>query len=93
VGRELSRGTLWKIDIDRVRQAARIHLPAVPRLALCSVRLACGARHRCRFLVQGTEGMKQGGHGVAIRQLYRGQEVGRVSWQFHRRTKEEGRPC
>ncbi len=44
------------------------------------------AAHAIRaMLVRGAEGMKPGGHSVAMRQLFGGQEVGRVTWQFHRK--------
>lgn len=60
-------------------------------IRLCWVRLGAGARYRSRFLVRGSKGMEQGGHSIAIRQLFEGEEVGRVTWQFHRRRSGKGK--
>ena len=46
------------------------------------------ARHRSRFLVRGRSGMDFRGNGIAIRQVYEGQEMGRVTWEF---AKEKSR--
>ena len=82
-------GRLWKIEIDRKRQNARVRLPSQPVLDLYRIKLPMAARFKCRFMVKGAKGMEKGGHSIAIRQLYRCEEVGRVTWQFHRRRKEE----
>lgn len=88
---KLKRGRLWKFEVDRRRRCTIIDLPPLPRLDLGTIRLGAGARYPSRFLVHGSVGMRGGGHGLAIRQLFEKQEVGRVSWQFHLRTKEERR--
>jgi hypothetical protein len=89
---KLRRGRLWKVQIDRERRLALIDLPPLPRIDLGAVRLGAGARYRSRFVVHGSRGLRGGGHGIAVRQLFEKQEVGRVSWQFHVRTKAEPRP-
>lgn len=86
---KLRRGRLWKIEIDRERRLALIDLPPLPRIDLGAVRLGADARYRSRFVVHGSPGLRGGGHGIAVRQLFEKQEVGRVSWQFHVRTKAE----
>ena len=88
---KLRRGRLWKVQIDRERRLALIDLPPLPRIDLGAVRLGAGARYRSRFVVHGSRGLRGGGHGIAVRQLFEKQEVGRVSWQFHVRTKAEPR--
>lgn len=82
-------GRLWKVDLDRKQQVARIPLPTQAVLDLYRIKLPMGARFKCRFIVQGAKGMEKGGHSIAIRQLYEGEEVGRVTWQFHVRRQEE----
>lgn len=66
------------IDDKSVR--ARLTLPFVQRIPLCGVRLGAAARHRCRLIVRGSPGLAHGLHRVAIRQLFDGIEVGRVTW-------------
>ncbi len=90
---KLTEGRLWQTKIDRKRQVVRLRLPSQPRIPLCGVRLAAGARYASRFLVQGAKGMEQGGHSIAIRQIFEGEEVGRVTWQFHPRRDDEVKPC
>ncbi len=87
----LTEGQLWHPKIDRKRQVARLRLPARPRIPLCWVRLGARARYPSRFLVRGPKGMEQGGHSIAIRQLFEGEEVGRVTWQFYRRKQRDGK--
>lgn len=94
LARQLSRGRLWKLQVDAKQRLARIPLPAASRLAACDLKLAARARHPARFLVRAPRELRdQGrgfeGQGLAIRQLYEGQEVGRVSWVFHRRAREK----
>ena len=84
-------GRLWKVEIDRKRDVARLRLPTHPCLPFCDLRLAAGARHPARFIIRGGQGLERGGNGIAIRQLFEGEEVGRVTWQFHRRHRDEDR--
>ena len=57
-----------------------LRLPSRRSLPLRGIRLAAGARHRARFVVRGLE--SRPGHSLAIRQLHRGREVGRVTWML-----------
>ncbi|HET7698372.1 MAG TPA: S8 family serine peptidase [Vicinamibacterales bacterium] len=86
---KLRRGRLWKVAIDRERRMALIDLPPLPRIDLGALRLGTGARYRSRFVVHGSAGLRGGGHGIAVRQLFEKEEVGRVSWQFHVRSKAD----
>ncbi len=64
------RDRLWQAKIDRKQQVALLRLPAQPRIPLCWVQLPTGAKCRSQFLVRGAKGMEQGGHSIAIRQLF-----------------------
>jgi len=61
-------------------RSARLGLPLVRGIPLCGVRLGARARHRCRLLVRGAPGLSRGLYRLAIRQLFNGVEVGRVTW-------------
>jgi hypothetical protein len=61
-------------------RSARLGLPFVRGMPLCGVRLGAGARHRCRLLIRGAPGLLHGLHRLAIRQVFNGIEVGRVTW-------------
>jgi hypothetical protein len=58
----------------------RLSLPFVRGIPFCNVRLGAGVRHHCRFLVHGAPGLSHGMHRLAIRQVFDGVEVGRVTW-------------
>ena len=79
-------GAERRFTVDERRDKTIVlRLPSQPCLRLCRVSLGAGQRLRAKFFVRGAPGMEKGGHGIAVRQLYRGQEVGRVTWQFHKR--------
>lgn len=84
----IAERNMWQIEEARGEGLARLLLPALPRLGMCGVDLAKAARHRCRFLVRGRRGMDFRGNGVAIRQVFEGLEVGRVTWEFASRKRE-----
>lgn len=63
-----------------VRGGVQLPLPPGRSLPFCGVRLGAGVRHRCRFLVKGDRGLERGGNRLAIRQIFDGEEVGRVTW-------------
>ena len=62
------------------KPAARLAVPFLHSIPLCGVRLGAGARHRCRLIVHGAPGLARGMHRLAIRQVFDGVEVGRVTW-------------
>lgn len=86
---KFAEGRLWRMEIDRKRQVSRIQLPTEPRTPVCGVRLAAGTRLEARFLVMGPRRGRSIGHNLAIRQLFDGFEVGRVTWQFGGRPQYE----
>lgn len=55
-------------------------LPKRPRTSIRGVELAAGAYAGATFRVEGSA--LTSGHSLAIRQLWRGQEVGRITWFF-----------
>ena len=67
---------------QETKKYLRYCLPALPRFPFCRVPLAAGTDHACSFVVRGIEMVDPGGNAIAIRQLFRGQEVGRVSFVF-----------
>ncbi|MCP3964046.1 MAG: S8 family serine peptidase [bacterium] len=68
----------------RLERTIRLRLPPQPCLRLCRVKLGAGQRLLAKLHVRGAAGL---GHGVAVRQLYRGREVGRMTWEFHQRRR------
>jgi hypothetical protein len=88
---KLRRGRFWKMEVDRKARCAVFDLPPLPRIDLGAIRLGAGVRYQSRLIVHGAKGMERGGHGVAIRQLFEKDEVGRVGWLFHVRKEHEQR--
>jgi serine protease len=72
----------WKLSRDGRKGNGRLHLPALPRITLNGITLPRSARIACRFRIRPGKGAVVYGHGVSIRQLYKRQEVGRITWQF-----------
>ncbi|ROZ79804.1 S8 family peptidase [Ramlibacter sp. WS9] len=72
----------WKIVRGKKNENARLVLPTLPRIKLEQVRIPRGGRIPCVFKIHTRKGKVAYGHGVAIRQMYRGEEVGRIQWQF-----------
>lgn len=63
-------------------RAAPLFLPKRPRTAIQGVALAAGAYADASFTVQAAADTLKGSHSLAIRQLWRGEEVGRITWYF-----------
>lgn len=57
-----------------------VPLPRLRSVRLCDVRLPKDAEFATRFLVHPGKGLARGRHTVAIRQVWEGLEVGRVTW-------------
>ncbi|MHB8809023.1 MAG: S8 family peptidase [Desulfobulbaceae bacterium] len=72
----------WKLVQGKKSDKARLILPALPRIMLPHVRIPRGVRLPCSFKIHPRKGKVVYGHGVAIRQIYKGEEVGRINWQF-----------
>ncbi len=57
-------------------------LPKRPRTAIRGVELAAGAYAEATFTVDAGGPALTAGHSLALRQLWRGEEVGRITWFF-----------
>ncbi|HVX01903.1 MAG TPA: S8 family serine peptidase [Nitrososphaera sp.] len=64
---------------DEKIQTITLLLPRLRSIPLSNVKLAILAHHKCRFIIEGAKGYKNGLHSIAIRQLFEGEEVGRVT--------------
>jgi serine protease len=73
---------IWPPEVKETDDGLLLLLPPARKLLVPEVRLGGKELNRCRFLVRAVEGMEKGGHAVTIRQLYRDQEVGRITWTF-----------
>jgi hypothetical protein len=72
----------WELFPGKEGEKAQLILPVLPRILLEEVRIPRGGRLPCNFTIQPRKGKVVYGHGVAIRQTYKGEEVGRINWQF-----------
>jgi serine protease len=85
------RAGVIKAAFSEDEQRVRVLLPSVRSLSIRKVQLGPAARHECRFLFPGAKELEHGLYRVAIRQLYRREEVGRVSWGLRAARKGGGR--
>ena len=77
---QIGRSRLWQTPVNPGRpQQVRLVPPRQPRVRIGGLRLVAGARFPCAFLV--APGARAGDR-LAVRQLYRGREVGRITWRF-----------
>jgi len=74
---------------DRKNGGINLHLPARPSLKIPSMRLGKGERIKAKLIIKGVKKQVMPGNNIAIRQLYKGEEVGRVTWQFHNRKTQK----
>lgn len=88
LAKQICAGRSWKCEINRQHQLARILLPAKPQLGIRNMPLAENAKHRSRFIVEGAKQARVGNR-LAIRQFFKEEELGRVTWQFHDRRLDE----
>lgn len=80
---KLRQSQPWRVTWPR-NSKTPIMLPANPRIAFRRIRLAAGADCKATLSVAGGKAkVERGWHSVAVRQLYRGEEVGRVTWYLH----------
>lgn len=74
---KLRQSQPWKLD-----GAVPIELPPDPRLTFQRIRLARGSRCESSLTLVPGEAVIKKGHSIAIRQLYEGKEVGRMTCYF-----------
>ena len=84
----LTQQNALRAERDKEEGMMVLTVPAVQSLKLPQVLVPGGARYRSALLLEVAAGVVLDGHNITIRQLYRGLEVGRVSWRFHRRVDE-----
>ena len=88
IGFDLVSGLLWPYTVQNGDpRVVRIQLPAQPTLPLKRLILRTAANHACRFLLRPPARRRLIGHEIAIRQMYEGEEVGRVTWHFRPKSK------
>ncbi len=82
-------GRLWPVRREE-DDCAILYLPRTPRFRLGTVTLPPGIDFPCSFHLEGADNIGSEStdesifNSLAIRQLYRGQEVGRITWFFRR---------
>jgi hypothetical protein len=77
-----------EVKINKKTQLVTALLPRIRSLPLCNVRLNRSSRHKCRLIIQGSKSLSKGSHSVAIRQIFEGLEVGRVTWVLRPHAKK-----
>jgi hypothetical protein len=87
----LRRAGFVEAKFDKKQQRVRVLLPSLRSLSIRKVRLGPTDKHQCKFVFHGAKGLKNGLHTVAIRQIHRREEVGRVTWgiRAHRHGEEQ----
>ena len=80
---KFARGRQWKVARDG--SEAKLHLPRQPRFLLGITPLPAAVDFASVFAL-GNVGALGNGHSLVIRQLYRGEEVGRITWRFQRKS-------
>ncbi|WP_299612884.1 S8 family peptidase [uncultured Tateyamaria sp.] len=74
-----------KCEFTDKRQRARILIPSARRMVVPKVILGANAQLKCRFIVEGLAKYGRPGNALSIGQFHKGQELGRVSWQWTKR--------
>lgn len=72
----------WHLNGSNLNSSGDLTLPAAPRVAFKRVELSLGCCARAAFHVETGSSPLLRGHSLAIRQLWRGEEVGRITWFF-----------
>lgn len=81
------------VEFNEKEEEVQVLLPDLKRIYLRNIPLG-KEMHKCKFLVNGKEGYKRGTHHLFIRQLFKEEEVGRVTWAFKPKSDErEGDDC
>lgn len=79
---KVARNQQWKLEVDRERHVGALLLPGLPRVALKQVSLGPAVRYHCRFLLRAPRRIKPSNYRLAIRQIWEGMEMGRVTRVF-----------
>lgn len=93
MGKLFMRNRDLKYTLDREKDVLRLLLPSIPSVRNPRIKLGKGARIKARMVIEGNKAQPiQPGNRLAVRQLYEGLEVGRVTWQFHNRRLQQCEP-
>jgi hypothetical protein len=76
---------LKKVEIDKKKDTAKILLPRLRSINLKDVKLNKSSRYRCQFNLKASKSQGRGEHLISVRQLFKGEEVGRVTWTLRPR--------
>jgi len=68
-------------------KAVQILLPNLRSFSLCDVPLGKEI-YKCKFFLEGDKSLAKGIHHLFIRQTYKGEEVGRITWAFKPTVKK-----
>ena len=88
LAKQFLEGRRWKFEIDRKKQVIRLLLPSKPRIYLPEMYLGKNAKYKSKFIVKGSRKLMQIGNWIAIRQLFEKEEVGRITWLFHKQKED-----
>lgn len=81
------RYQLGKATIDRRRGVALLPVNPYGRMRFGEVVFPAKSRAACRLLIQIPEKNRRETYRIAVRQLWEGQEVGRVTWQLQQKRR------
>ncbi len=81
-----------RVSFDRQRGVARLPLNPTGDTHLGEILFPAGSRAELRLLVHVPPEHRALSHRLAVRQLWEGMEVGRVTWQLQPRQARPGRP-
>ncbi|VAW41942.1 Microbial collagenase [hydrothermal vent metagenome] len=89
IAKQFFEGRRWKYKINHKKQTVKLLLPATPRIYLPEMHFGKAARINARFIIKGIKKNVHRGNRIAIRQLFKEEEVGRVTWLFHDRRDDK----
>ena len=70
-------------------KGAHINLPHLASVPIEDIPLSTRTDYRCRLILSNVEGITSG-HSVAVRQIFEGQEVGRITWFVQKSAPRPG---
>ena len=89
MARPFLNGRNLEHKFDRKKGQLKLLLPGTPNMDIPKLKLGKGARIKAQLVVEGVKKHILPGNRIAIRQMYERQEVGRITWQFHNRKKQQ----
>jgi hypothetical protein len=80
-----------EVQKDKAGETVSVLLLGVKNVRLNQVALPKLAKYKCRLLITGGTGYEKGAHQIAVRQIFEGLEVGRISWELKPPKKPSGK--